>query len=172
MESKASSPDYADPAGPILTEQQRQVPELRWVDNFSRVLDSKFRIPGTQQRFGVDFILGLLPVAGDVVSLGMSGVLVATMAKNGASPMLVFRMLINVALDATVGAIPILGNLFDLFYKANNRNTELMREYYEEGMHRGSVWPVVLGVIVAMVLILALVIYLATVVIGWVFSIF
>ena len=172
MESNASSPGYADPAGPILTEQQRQVPELKWVDNFSRVLDSKFRIPGTQQRFGVDFILGLLPVVGDVVSLGMSGVLVATMAKNGASPMLVLRMLINVALDATVGSVPILGNLFDLFYKANNRNTELMREYYEEGRHRGSVWPVVVGVIVAIVLILALVTYLAAVIVGWFIGLF
>ena len=86
MSPNQPSPSYADPAGPIMTEQQRQVPELKWVDNMSRLLDSKFRIPGTEQRFGVDFVLGLVPFAGDLVSLGMSGVLVATMAKNGASP--------------------------------------------------------------------------------------
>jgi hypothetical protein len=132
---------------PILTERQRQVPELQWVDTYSRVLDTKFRIPGTGIRFGLDFILGLLPVGGDIVSLGMSGTLVATMARHGASPRLVARMLVNITLDAVVGSIPILGNLFDLVYKANYRNAVLMREYYEEGKHRGSVWPVVLAVI-------------------------
>ena len=82
------------PDRPILTEQQRNVPQLRWVDTFSRVLDTKFRIPGTDMRFGLDFILGLVPGAGDVLSLGMSGTLVATMARHGASPMLVARMLV------------------------------------------------------------------------------
>ena len=139
---------------PILTEKQREVPQLRWVDTFSRTLDTKFRIPGTNLRFGLDFLLGLVPGAGDVLSLGMSGTLVATMAKNGASPMLVARMLVNVALDAIVGSVPIVGNIFDLVYKANYRNAELMREYYQEGKHTGSVWPVVLAVIGIVILIM------------------
>ncbi|MCP9235875.1 DUF4112 domain-containing protein [Lewinella sp. JB7] len=147
------------PDHPILTEQQRQVPQLRWVDSFSRVLDTKFRIPGTDLRFGLDFILGLVPGAGDIISLGMSGTLVATMARHGASPMLVARMLVNVVLDAFVGAIPILGNLFDLVYKANYRNAQLMKEYYEEGKHRGSVWPVVLAVIAAIVVLMIVLVW-------------
>lgn len=156
----------------ILTDRQREVPELKWVDGFSQLLDTKFKVPGTEQRFGLDFILGLVPVAGDLVSLSMSGVLVATMAKNGASPKLVARMLINVLLDTVVGSVPILGNIFDFFYKANYRNAELMREYYEEGMHTGSVWPVVIGVVVAIILMFAISIWVLVEIFQWVLGLF
>lgn len=149
------------PDSPILTESQRQVPQLRWVDSFSRLLDTKFRFPGTDIRFGADFLLGLVPGAGDLVSLGLSGTLVATMAKHGASPLLVARMLFNVALDAIVGSVPVLGNIFDLVYKANYRNAELMREYYREGKHSGSVWPLVAAVVVVVLLLFFLVGWLA-----------
>ncbi len=155
---------------PIFTESQRRVPQLRWVDGFSRLLDTKFRIPGTDVRFGLDFLIGLLPVGGNLITLGMSGTLVATMARHGASPMLVARMLINVALDAIVGAVPILGNVFDLFYKANYRNAQLMTEYYEEGKHRGSVWPVILGVLVTLLVVAGLMIWLAVWLLGALWS--
>ena len=69
---------------PIFTDLQREVPQLEWVDGFSRLLDTKFRIPGTDIRFGVDFLLGLFPGAGDLISFGFSGVLVTTMARHGA----------------------------------------------------------------------------------------
>ncbi|MFK8112602.1 MAG: DUF4112 domain-containing protein [Rubripirellula sp.] len=141
---------------PVLTEaQQAASPDLQWVDRFSRLLDTKFRIPGTKVRFGVDFLLGLIPGAGDILSLGFSGLLVATMAKNGASARLVARMMLNVLLDAVVGTVPLLGNIFDLFFKANYRNLQLMREYYDEGKHTGSVWPVVALVVVSFLATLA-----------------
>lgn len=155
---------------PILTERQLAVPQLKWIDGFSRLLDTKFRIPGTDIRFGADFLLGLVPGAGDILSLGMSGILVATMAKNGASGMLVVRMLFNVALDALVGTIPVLGNIFDLFYKANYRNAVLMREYYGEGEHTGSAWPVVIGVIVVIIAIFFLMIWALVEGVQWLFS--
>ena len=160
------------PDKPILTDQQRQVPQLRWVDSFSRVLDTKFRIPGTSIRFGLDFILGLVPGAGDILSLGMSGTLVATMAKNGASPRLVARMLVNVVLDAVVGSIPVLGNIFDLFYKANYRNAELMREYYDEGKHTGSVWPVVIAVIASILVIMIVLVWVTIELFEFLFNLF
>jgi hypothetical protein len=155
---------------PIFTDAQREVPQLEWVDGFSRLLDTKFKIPGTDIRFGADFLLGLVPGAGDMVSLAMSGVLVATMAKNGASGMLAAKMLFNVALDALVGTIPILGNIFDLFFKANYRNAVLMREYYDEGEHQGSVWPVVIGVLIGLVVVFGLVVWALMAMIGWVLS--
>ena len=160
------------PDKPILTERQRQIPQLRWVDTFSRVLDTKFRLPGTDVRFGLDFILGLVPGAGDILSLGMSGTLVATMARHGASPRLVARMLVNVVLDALVGSIPLLGNVFDLFYKANYRNAELMREYYEEGKHRGSVWPVVLAVVAAILIVMVILVWITVEIFSFLFSLF
>ena len=161
-----------DPAHQILTDRQREIPQLRWVDGFSQLLDTKFKIPGTEQRFGLDFILGLVPGAGDMISLGMSGILVATMAKHGASSKLVAKMLINVFLDATVGSIPILGNIFDLVYKANYRNAVLMREYYDGGQHEGSVWPVVVGVLIAIIAMFGLLIWIIAELFGWFFSLF
>jgi len=92
------------------------------------------------------------------------------MAKNGASGMLVARMLFNVALDALVGTIPILGNIFDLVYKANYRNAVLMREYYGEGEHTGSVWPVVVGVVVTIIVIFFLMIWALVEGLQWIFS--
>jgi Domain of unknown function (DUF4112) len=129
----------------FLTDAQRQSSsELRWVEEFTRTLDTKLRIPGTDIRFGLDFILGLIPGVGGFLSLALSGLLIATMAKKGASLLLVTKMVGNVLLDTIVGAIPIVGNLFDLFYKANVRNIKLMREYYDEDKHRGSAWPILI----------------------------
>lgn len=103
-------------------------PELAWVETWTDLLDTKFTIPRTNIRFGADFLMGLIPGIGDAVSLGFSGLLIATMAKHGASKLQVARLLLNVFLDTLVGAIPILGNVFDLFYKANYCNLILIRE--------------------------------------------
>jgi len=138
--------------------RQSRVADLRWVDSLTHLLDNKFRIPGTNIRFGADFVMGLIPGAGDLLSMGFSGVLIATMAKNGASGRLVGRMLLNVILDTMVGSVPILGNVFDLFYKANYRNLKLMNEHYQEGKHTGSVWPVmilVFGVMLTLTVVTA-----------------
>lgn len=111
---------------------------LRWVVRISHLLDSQFRVPGTSWRFGLDPIMGLLPVVGGLPSLAISGVLILTMLRHGASGNLVVRMALNVLLDTIIGAIPIVGNLFDFAYKANNRNVELLRAHYAEGKYQGS----------------------------------
>jgi hypothetical protein len=128
---------------------------MRWVDGFSKLLDAKFRIPGTNVRFGVDFLLGLVPGLGDAMSLGLSAILIATMAKNGASLRLVLRMLGNVVLDAIVGSVPLAGNLFDLFFRANTRNVQLMREHYEQGKHRANAWPILLAIAAIVIAVFA-----------------
>ncbi|UYZ63847.1 DUF4112 domain-containing protein [Hymenobacter weizhouensis] len=111
---------------------------LRWVVRISHLLDSQFRVPGTSWRFGLDPIMGLLPVVGGLPSLAISGVLILTMLRHGASGNLVVRMALNVLLDTIIGAIPVVGNLFDFAYKANNRNVELLRAHYAEGKYQGS----------------------------------
>ena len=131
----------------LTSAQRKGAADLVWVENLTRLLDTRFKIPGTNIRFGADFIMGLVPGAGDLLSMMFSGMLIATMAKNGASGKLVARMLSNVLLDTIVGSVPVLGNIFDLFYKANNRNFKLMKEHYHEGKHTGSVWPVVIAVL-------------------------
>ncbi|MCB0628572.1 MAG: DUF4112 domain-containing protein [Saprospiraceae bacterium] len=152
---------------PVLREEQRNVPQLAWVDGFGRLLDTRFRIPGTDIRFGLDFLIGLFPYAGDVLSLALSGIMVATMARYGVSGMLIVKMLFNIALDALVGTVPFLGDVFDLFYKANVRNLHLMREHYGEGKHQGSAWPVVIGIVVFIFALIAGVAWLAWQVLVW-----
>ena len=142
-------------------------PKLKWLDTVSAFLDNQFRIPGTNTRFGLDFIMGLVPYAGDVASFGVSGVLVLTMARYGASGGLILRMLWNIFLDTVIGAIPILGDIFDLYYKSNRRNFELLKAHYAEGKHQGSGIGVVIFVLILLIVMFVLMIWLVAKVIGW-----
>ncbi|MEQ9440204.1 MAG: DUF4112 domain-containing protein, partial [Cyclobacteriaceae bacterium] len=108
----------------------QDVPDLKWVDRITRMMDSKFRVPGTNFRFGLDPILGLVPGLGDAASVAVSGSLIYYMARHGVSRKVIIMMLGNVALDAIFGSIPILGNVFDFFFKANQRNVRLLKRHY------------------------------------------
>ena len=140
---------------------------MAWVDTWTDLLDTRLRIPGTKITFGLDFLLGFVPGLGDVASMGISGVLIATMAKHGASGRLVTKMLINVVLDAVVGSIPLVGNLFDLFFKANSRNLRLMRQYSTDGRHRGSAWPILIGLVVVLVCLSSLLLAIVFTALRW-----
>lgn len=133
-----------------MNNQPSDLPELQYLDSASVLLDSRFRIPGTDIRFGFDFLIGLVPFVGDLVTFGFSGLMVVAMARHGASGMVVVKMLWNILLDATVGSVPVVGDLFDLQYKANRRNYRLLAEHYREGAHRGSAWPVIIGILVVL----------------------
>jgi hypothetical protein len=125
---------------------------LKSVETVAKLLDSQFVIPGTNFRFGLDAIAGLIPVGGDAVSFLASGALVLTMVRHGASGQLAARMLLNIAIDAVVGAIPFLGDLFDAAYKANIKNVELLKEHYKEGKHSGSGWGIFVGTLLALLI--------------------
>ena len=133
-------------------------PDMKWVDKITHLMDSKFRIPGTQFRFGLDPILGLVPGLGDATSLAVSGSLIYYMAKFGASRKVIYMMIGNVILDATVGSIPIIGNIFDFTYKANQRNVRLLKRYHE-GKHRGSGKGVLLTVVAIFIGLIGAVLY-------------
>lgn len=111
---------------------------LRWVERVAYLLDSQFRLPGTQFRFGLDPLLGLLPIVGDLSTTVVSVALLLTMMRHGASGAVVVRMALNILLDTVVGAIPLVGNVFDFAYKSNERNVALLRRHYAEGRHTGS----------------------------------
>ena len=113
-------------------------PAIQWVEQLSKIMDSRFVIPGTNIRFGVDPILSLLPVFGDLVTFIVSGMLIYTMRNHGASRNVAIKMILNATLDAVMGAIPLVGTIFDVFYKANDRNVKLLKEHYYEGKHQGS----------------------------------
>lgn len=93
------------------------------------LLDDAFRIPGTNIRFGWDAVIGLLPGVGDAATtiVGLSPLLAAW--RFGASRWLLLRMLGNLGLDATVGAIPVLGTVFDVYFRANRRNARLLEQH-------------------------------------------
>jgi len=135
-------------------------PKIKWLDTVSSFLDNQFRIPGTETRFGLDFIIGLVPGAGDIASLGISSVLVLTMVRYGASGRVILQMLWNIFLDTTVGAIPILGDIFDLYYKSNRRNFELLKQHYGDGTYQGNGMWIVIMVLIFLVLMFIGVIYL------------
>lgn len=134
--------------------------QLKGLDNFSKLLDSQFRIPGTNTTFGIDFIIGLIPYAGDIISFMFSGGLVLTMVKYGASGQVLARMLLNIVLDTVVGSIPILGDVFDLYFKSNRRNYELLKKHYGEGGYKGSIWNVIIPVFLVLVFLFFLMIWL------------
>jgi hypothetical protein len=144
--------------------------ELKWLDRTSAFLDNRFRIPGTNIRFGADFLIGLIPYVGDVISFAISGLLLIVMARKGASGMVLVKMVWNVWLDGAVGTIPILGDIFDLSYKANIRNLNLLQEHYQEGEHQGSAWWIVILIVVALFLLVGLSIYVIWRILYWIFS--
>ncbi len=142
-------------------EDNKPVPaQLRGLDTYSKLLDSRFRIPGTNIRFGVDFIIGLVPFAGDILSFLFSSGLVLTMARHGVSGQVIGKMLGNIVLDTTVGSIPVFGDIFDLFYKSNRRNYHLLEKHYSEGKYEGSIWKVVIPVLIILVLLFVVCIWL------------
>ncbi len=99
-------------------------------DNLAKFLDDGFRIPGTRIRFGWDGIIGLIPGVGDAAAGLLALVPVAIAYKSGASRWLLARMISNVAIDTAIGAVPIVGDVFDIFFRSNRRNAKLLAEYY------------------------------------------
>ena len=114
------------------------------LESLAKLMDSQFKIPGTNIKFGLDSLIGLVPGVGDFSTFLVSGYMVVVLAKNGASGFVLARMALNILIDALVGAIPVLGDIFDVAFKANQRNIKLMREHYVEGRHRGGAWKIVL----------------------------
>ncbi|RPD48792.1 DUF4112 domain-containing protein [Paracnuella aquatica] len=132
---------------------------LQHVQRLAKLMDAQFRIPGTNFRFGLDGILGLIPGAGDLSTFAVSGYMIWIMANNGASGYVLSRMVLNVLVDALIGAIPLIGDLFDFVFKANLRNMRLMEQYYAQGRHRGGAWKVIVPVLILLFVIIGLIIW-------------
>ncbi len=132
---------------------------LKWVTAASHLLDNQFRLPGTKFRFGLDPLMGLVPIVGDLGSFAISGALVMTMARHGASRHVILRMLFNIFLDAIIGIIPVIGWIFDFTYKANQRNVELLQHHYQEGKYQGKGTGFVIAALLGFLVIFAAMIY-------------
>ncbi|GJL89556.1 MAG: hypothetical protein DHS20C03_32650 [Minwuia thermotolerans] len=99
------------------------------LDRLVTLLDNSIRIPGTRIRVGLDGLIGLVPGIGDSLMLLISLYVVLRARMLGAPLSIILQMLVNVALDFVVGSVPVLGDIFDIAFKANIRNIDLLRDW-------------------------------------------
>ena len=111
-----------------LTREQR----MARLDALARLLDVAFIVPGTNIRYGIDGLIGLIPVVGDVITTAISLWLVSEAKALGAPWHVTSRMLANVALDGVIGLVPLAGDAFDVMFRANIRNMRLLRRWMEK----------------------------------------
>ena len=129
-----------------MNERERRAPAdleaLAWL------MDNSIPIPGTGRRIGLDAIIGLVPGIGDLVSSGASLFVVARAAGHGIPRVTVLRMLLNLGIDLVVGAIPVVGDAFDMWFKSNERNLDLFRRHaFASGADTRGDWSFVIGVL-------------------------
>jgi hypothetical protein len=138
--------------------QQDRSNSLAEVEALAWRLDNSIPVPGTGRRFGIDAVVGLVPVLGDVVSAGMGLFVVWRASRMGLPRIVVMRMLTVSAVDFVIGSIPLIGDAFDLWFKANTRNLGLLRRHLEQpDTSTRDDWMIVtglVGVIIAIVAIL------------------
>ncbi len=111
-----------------LTREQR----FARIDALAKLLDVAFILPGTNVRYGIDGLIGLIPVVGDIVTTAISLWIVREARALGAPRYLVARMLANVALDGVVGLVPFAGDAFDVMFRANVRNIRLLKHWMDK----------------------------------------
>lgn len=134
---------------------------LAEVEFLAWLLDNSIPVPGTGgRRFGIDAVIGFVPVVGDLFGGLMSLVVVWRGSRMGLPRIVVVHMLVNAALDLVIGAVPLVGDAFDFWFKVNDRNLRLIRRHLEApDASTRSDWLVVIGLVAAVVLLI--------VAIGW-----
>lgn len=141
---------------------------------FAELLDSKFKIPNTNIRFGIDPLLGLVPGAGDWLAGVISLYFLIQAAMHGGKASVLGRMFVNILLDVLIGSIPILGEVFDVYWKANERNAEILQELEEDPERTRSesrlwVWFVLVQFVVILLAVILLIGWLVAELIGLLF---
>jgi len=104
---------------------------LERLEFLATLLDSAILIPGTKIRFGADAVIGLVPGIGDAITTALSAWIVYEAHRLGVPRHMLMRMIGNVAVDGLVGAVPLVGDLFDVMWRANRRNMRLLRQHLE-----------------------------------------
>ena len=112
-----------------IKEQQKV---LKRLEKFSRFMDSSISIPFTKFKLGAESVIGMLPVVGDIAGLVLSSYVLVEAQRLGVPKRLKFQMLRNIGIDFVGGLLPVIGDAFDAIFKANTRNTRLLKNYLEE----------------------------------------
>lgn len=111
---------------------------LERLDRLARRMDRAFRIPGTGIRLGYDSLLGLIPGVGDVAAMTPSAWIVMESHRMGAPRRLLARQVANILIDLGIGTIPLIGDIFDVGYKSNMRNVDLLRGHLDTQMRAAT----------------------------------
>ncbi len=98
------------------------------LDNLENWLDSKFAVPGTDFRIGLDGLIGLIPGVGDTLTAGLSALIIFDAHRKGARKRTLARMVSNSTVDLVIGAVPLIGDFFDFAYKSNAKNVRLLKQ--------------------------------------------
>ena len=139
-----------------------------WATELARLMDEAVAIPGTEVRVGLDAILGfLLPGVGDALAAASGIVLIVLSFSVGVPKIVIVRLVLNVLVDAAIGSIPILGDVFDVGFKSNRRNVELIERFQRPGATaKPSDYLFVIGCVLTVMLVLLLPLLAA----GWVIA--
>lgn len=108
--------------------ERKQIELEESLENLSKYLDNWVKIPVVGWRFGLDALIGLVPNVGDTLTSFASFYILLAGVRHGVPKITILRMAFNIGLDYVVGVIPVLGDAFDLFWKSNKRNVDLIRE--------------------------------------------
>lgn len=139
--------------------KQAKLVHLRQISN---VWDRAIGIPGTKWRVGLESLLGLMPIGGDAVGLVLSGYILWHAVQFNLPRSVLIRMVFNVVIDAVVGSIPLLGDLFDTTWKANTKNVNLLESYLQAPTNqprtadRGFMWLLFGGLVLVAVFLIAI----------------
>jgi len=143
---------------PEVIEPDEALPaDLVALRRFAFLMDEAFVLPGTRIRVGIDALLGLIPGIGDVIGAALSTWIIAGALRHRVPPMVIARMVLNVAIDLIFGAVPVAGDLFDFMYEENMMNMRLLEKHRDRRRppRSASQIALVLGAIVAFLVLLA-----------------
>lgn len=115
--------------------------DTRDLEKLAEWLDSRWTLPGTKWRFGLDSVIGLLPGVGDAVTGLLGAYIIGRAHQLGAPGQLLRRMGLNLAIDSIFGALPLVGDVFDVAFKSNRKNVRLLLQHLEKSSRRDPVKP-------------------------------
>ncbi|WP_449418570.1 DUF4112 domain-containing protein [Phormidium nigroviride] len=156
---------------PINPPHPSHIANLRRIRQISHLLDNAIGIPGTRYRIGIDPILGLIPGGGDFVAMVFSAYMIVTAAQMGVSQEKLVQMVSNVIVDTFAGTVPVVGDLFDVAWKSNIKNLELLEDHLGSPQTGTAVnWWFVGALLGGLLLVMLLIISLSVAIISWLAS--
>ncbi|MCW6050929.1 DUF4112 domain-containing protein [Lyngbya sp. CCAP 1446/10] len=152
------------------TLNKSQIASLRRLRRISHLLDNAIPIPGTRYRIGLDPILGLIPGGGDLIGSIFAGYVVFKSAQLGVPQETLIQMAANIVFDTVAGTVPVAGDLFDVAWKANVKNIELLDAHLgSPEPSKKADWLFVAALLLGLTLIVGGVIFLSVMLLGWLF---